>query len=130
MKLPVVWWCFSFFLLSTMTLAMVQGFSVSLLKAMHGVSVEAATVTLTAYMLCGALGMAVGGVVAARSVHSDRVVALCMTAGAVLLVLDNPDLEHRIATLAQRLAVLAARQPRERQRARRRRPARSAPGCG
>ncbi len=87
MKLPVVWWCFSFFLLSTMTLAMVQGFSVSLLKAMHGVSVEAATVTLTAYMLCGALGMAVGGFVAARSVHSDRVVALCMTAGAVLLAI-------------------------------------------
>ena len=87
MKLPVVWWCFGFFLLSTMTLAMVQGFSVSLLKAMHGVSFADATVTLTAYMLCGALGMLVGGFVAARSAHSDRVVAVCMSAGAVLLAL-------------------------------------------
>ena len=43
MKLPVVWWCFGFFLLSTMTLAVVQSFSVSILKAMHGVSFEAAT---------------------------------------------------------------------------------------
>ena len=52
MKLPVVWWCFGFFLLSTMTLAVVQSFSVSILKAMHGISFEAAGYTLTAYMLC------------------------------------------------------------------------------
>ncbi|MFT7324580.1 MAG: FSR family fosmidomycin resistance protein-like MFS transporter [Rhodoferax sp.] len=60
MKLPVVWWCFSLFLLSTMTLAVVQNFSVSTLKVMHSVNFEAATVTLTAYRLCGAAGMLVG----------------------------------------------------------------------
>lgn len=87
MKLPVVWWCFSFFLLSTMTLAVVQSFSVSILKAMHGISFEAATLTLTAYMLCGAVGMFVGGFVAARAANSDRVVAIAMTAGALLLAL-------------------------------------------
>jgi FSR family fosmidomycin resistance protein-like MFS transporter len=87
MKLPVVWWCFGFFLLSTMTLAVVQSFSVSILKAMHGISFESATLTLTAYMLCGAVGMFVGGFVAAKSRHSDRVVALSMTAAAVLLAL-------------------------------------------
>jgi MFS family permease len=87
MKLPVVWWCFGFFLLSTMTMAVVQSFSVSILKAMHGVSIEAATLTLSAYMLCGALGMLVGGFVAAHTANSDRVVALAMGAGAVLLVL-------------------------------------------
>lgn len=87
MKLPVVWWCFSFFLLSTMTLAVIQSFSVSILKAMHGISFEAATLTLTAYMLCGAVGMFVGGFIAARVVNSDRVVALAMTAGALLLAL-------------------------------------------
>ena len=86
MKLPVVWWCFGFFLLSTMTLAVVQSFSVSILKAMHNVSFEAATMTLTAYMLCGALGMLLGGFVAARMPrHSDRVVAVCMTVAAVCL---------------------------------------------
>ena len=87
MKLPVVWWCFSFFLLSTMTLAVVQSFSVSILKALQGVSIQAATVTLTAYMLCGAAGVMVGGFVAARTRHSDRVVAVCMGAGALLMVL-------------------------------------------
>jgi MFS family permease len=53
---------------------------------LHGVTFEAATLTLTAYMLCGALGMLVGGFVAAkRPAHSDRVVAVCMSSAAVLL---------------------------------------------
>ena len=87
MKLPVIWWCFGFFLLSTMTFAVVQSFAVSLLKAMHGVSFEAATMTLTAYSLSGALGMLCGGVVATRTANSDKVVASCMSAAAVLLAL-------------------------------------------
>jgi MFS family permease len=87
MRLPVVWWCFAFFLLSTMTLAVVQNFSVSILKAMQGVSFEAATLTITFYMLAGALGMLIGGFIAARSAHSDRVVAICMAVGALLFAL-------------------------------------------
>ncbi|MEY4363241.1 MAG: hypothetical protein RLZZ24_593 [Pseudomonadota bacterium] len=88
LKIPVVWWCFGFFFLSTMTLAVVQSFSVSILQAMHQVSFEAATMTLTAYMLCAAAGMFVGGFVAARvPKHSDRVVATCMASGAVCMAL-------------------------------------------
>jgi MFS family permease len=104
MKLPVVWWCFGFFLLSTMTLAVVQSFSVSILKAMHGISFESATLTLTAYMLCGALGMFVGGFIAARSRHSDRVVASAMAAAAVLLALCGTGLFGATLTMV----VLAA----------------------
>jgi MFS family permease len=88
LKLPVVWWCFAFFLLSTMTLALVQNYAVSLLQALHQVSLHAATFTLTAYMLCAALGIFIGGFVAARpGAHSDRVVAWCMGTGAVLMLL-------------------------------------------
>ncbi|MBV5298727.1 MAG: MFS transporter [Rhodoferax sp.] len=87
MRLPVVWWCFAFFLLSTMTLAVVQSFAVSILKAMHGISFETATLTITAYMLCGALGIFIGGFVASSARHSDRVVALSMSVAAVLLAL-------------------------------------------
>ncbi|TVO67062.1 MFS transporter [Denitromonas ohlonensis] len=86
LKLPVIWWCFAFFLLSTMTLAVVQSFAPSILEAVHGVSVEAATLTISAYMLCGAFGMLVGGFIAGQTRHSDRVVAWAMTAGAVLLL--------------------------------------------
>ena len=104
LKLPVVWWCFGFFLLSTMTLAVVQSFSVSLLKALYGVSFEAATVTLTAYMLCGAAGMLVGGFVAARTPNSDKVVAVCMSAAAVCLALCGTGLFGATGTMV----VLAA----------------------
>ncbi len=88
MRLPVVWWCFAFFLLSTMTLAVVQNFSVPILKALQEVSLERASMTLTAYMLCGAVGMLAGGFVAARWPRwSDRVVASCMTVAALCMVL-------------------------------------------
>lgn len=88
LKIPVVWWCFGFFLLSTMTLAVVQSFAVSILQAMHNVTFEAATMTLTAYMLSAALGMLVGGFVAARwPRQSDKVVASCMTVAALFMAL-------------------------------------------
>lgn len=87
LKLPVVWWCFAFFMLSTMTLALVQNYAVSLLQALHAVSLEAATLTLTAYMLCAAAGIFIGGFVAARHADSDRVVAWCMGGGALLMLL-------------------------------------------
>jgi MFS transporter, FSR family, fosmidomycin resistance protein len=89
LKLPVVWWCFAFFLLSTITLAVVQSYSASILKAMHGVSLQAATATLTAYMLCSALGILLGGFVSARmgAQRSDRVVAVCMSVGAACMML-------------------------------------------
>jgi len=88
LKQAVVWWCFAFFLLSTMTLALVQNYAVSLLQALHDVSLRAATLTLTAYMLCAAVGIFIGGFVAARpGAHSDRVVAWCMGGAAVLMLL-------------------------------------------
>ncbi|MEX1166771.1 MAG: MFS transporter [Hydrogenophaga sp.] len=92
LKLPVVWWCFAFFLLSTMTLAVVQSFAPSILKSLYGIGVEAATLTVSAYMLCGAAGMLLGGFVAAigqknARFTSDRVVVWCMSVGALLLLL-------------------------------------------
>ena len=104
MKLPVVWWCFAFFLLSTMTLAVIQGYSVSILKAMHGIGFEAATLTLTAYMLCGAAGMVWGGYLSGNVLRNDRIVAAAMTVAALLLVLCGTGLLGATATMV----VLAA----------------------
>ena len=87
-RLPVVWWCFGFFLLSTMTVAVIQSFSASILKALHGISFEAATMTLSAYMLCAALGAVVGGFVVGKAQRSERVVIGAMVAGGVLLGLS------------------------------------------
>ncbi len=89
LKLPVVWWCFAFFLLSTLTLAVVQSYSTSILKAMHGVTLQAATAALTAYMLASAAGILAGGFVSARlnALRSDRVIALCMGTAALCMML-------------------------------------------
>lgn len=88
LRLPVVWWCFMFFLLSTITLAVIQNFAVPIFQALHGLSLETASITLTAYKLLGALGMLAGGFLAARFPRSsDRVVAACMAAGALLMAL-------------------------------------------
>ena len=105
LKLPVIWWCFGFFLLSTMTLAMVQSYSVSLLQLVHKVSFSQATTTLTAYMLCSAVGIFVGGFVVARfGQYSDRVVAWCMTAGAACMATAATGWLGAVGTMA----VLAA----------------------
>ncbi len=100
MRLPVVWWCFGFFLLSTVTLAVIQNFSVPILQALHGVSLEMASLTLTGYMFSGALGVLVGGFVAARFPSmSDRVVAMCMACAALLLALCASGLFGPMGTL-------------------------------
>lgn len=99
-RLPVVWWCFGFFLLSTVTLAVVQNFSVPILKALHGVSLEVASMTLTAYMLLGAVGMLVGGFVAAKfAVLSDRIVAMCMAGAAILMAVSASGVFGHTGTL-------------------------------
>ena len=88
LRLPVVWWCFGFFVFSTMTLAVVQSFSVSILQSLVGASFEAATHTLTAYLVCAALGMLAGGFMAATfAKHTQRVVAGSMLCAALLLVI-------------------------------------------
>ena len=100
MRLTVVWWCFGFFLLSTVTLAVIQNFSVPILQALHGVSLEVASLTLTGYMFSGALGVLVGGFVAARfPAMSDRVVAVCMASAALLLALCASGVFGSIGTL-------------------------------
>lgn len=105
MRLPVVWWCFVFFLLSTVTLAVVQNFSLPILQALHQVSFEAATLTLTFYMLASAVGILIGGFVASRwPAHSDKVVASCMAGAAVLLGVCASGVMGSIGTMA----VLAA----------------------
>jgi MFS family permease len=105
MRLPVVWWCFVFFLLSTVTLAVVQNFSLPILQALHQVSFEAATLTLTFYMLASAVGILIGGFVASRwPAHSDKVVASCMAGAAVLLGVCASGVMGSMGTMA----VLAA----------------------
>ena len=86
-RLPVVWFCFGFFMFSTMTLAVIQSFSPSILIKVHDVSLKDAALVVTAYMVCGAIGMLVGGFVAHATDHTDRIIAWTLSVAAVLLML-------------------------------------------
>jgi MFS family permease len=88
LRLPVVWWCFLFFMVSTTMLAVLQNYAPSILRALLGVSLKTATLTLSAYMLMGAVGMVIGGFVTSRShgMSSDRVVVISFAAASVMLM--------------------------------------------
>ena len=88
MKLPVVWWCFAFFFLTTVMLSVIQNYSSPILSKLFGASPTVAAMTITAYMTAGAVGMFMGGFVVAKHPRaSDKVVSICMTVGAVLVAL-------------------------------------------
>ncbi|WP_025916752.1 MFS transporter [Herminiimonas sp. CN] len=87
MRLPSVWLCFAFFLITALALGGIQSFSSSSLRALYGMSLPLATAAFTAFMLASAAGMVLGGFLAARASRHDRTIALAFTfSGAMALI--------------------------------------------
>lgn len=84
LKLPSVWMCFAFFLLTAVALGGIQAFASISLEALYGISRELATSSYTAYMLASAVGMLAGGFLGANARHHDRTVAFAFAAAAAL----------------------------------------------
>lgn len=87
LKLPSVWLCFSFFFWTTAALAAIQSFASPALGRLYGLPVSTTAFVVTGYMLCGAVGMVLGGFLVARVDRLERVIAAAMMLAAVLLVL-------------------------------------------
>jgi MFS transporter, FSR family, fosmidomycin resistance protein len=87
LKLPSVWMCFSFFFWTTAALAAVQSFASPALNQMYGLSIGATAFVVTGYMVCGAIGMVIGGFLASRAERLEVVIGACMLASAVALVM-------------------------------------------
>ena len=79
--------CFSFFFWSTCALSAMQSFASPALQSMYGLPLSITAFVVTGFMLCGALGMVVGGFLAARAERLERVIGLCMLAAAAALCL-------------------------------------------
>ncbi len=79
-----VWSCFLYFLTSTMGFGALQNFAPSVLKSVYGLSIPAAASALSSYLLGGAAGIAVGGVLASRFRAHENVVAVALVAAALL----------------------------------------------
>ncbi len=87
LKLPSVWLCFSFFFWSTAALSAIQSFAGPALATMYGLPLSATAFVVTGYMLCGAVGMVLGGFVATRVQALEKTIACCMALAATLLLL-------------------------------------------
>jgi predicted MFS family arabinose efflux permease len=87
LKLPQVWMCFAFFFWSTAALSGIQGFATPALMSMHQLPLEQVQWLVPAYMVLGALGMVWGGFWASREQRLERLIATCLVASALMLVL-------------------------------------------
>ncbi len=105
LRLPSVWLCFSFFFWTTCALSAIQSFASPALQQLYGLPLSATSLVVTGYMLCGALGMVVGGFLVASAQRLERVIAVCMIGSASLLMLVGLGVVPGLASAA--LAALA-----------------------
>ncbi len=87
LRLPSVWLCFSFFFWSTAALSAIQSFAGPALAVVYGLPLSSAAYVVTAYMLCSAAGMVLGGYLVARDARLERNIAMAMALAATLLLL-------------------------------------------
>ena len=87
LKLPSVWLCFSFFFFTTAALSAIQSFASPALQQAYGLPASITAFVVTGYMLCGAVGMVLGGFLVARVARLERTIAMAMTAASVMLAL-------------------------------------------
>ncbi|MBS0508961.1 MAG: MFS transporter, partial [Proteobacteria bacterium] len=87
LKLPAVWLCFSFFFWSTCSLSAIQSFAAPSLQRMYGMPLSLTAMVVTGYMLCGALGMVIGGFLVGRVERLEKTISICLLASALLLTL-------------------------------------------
>ncbi|MBS0294071.1 MAG: MFS transporter [Proteobacteria bacterium] len=87
LRLPAVWLCFSFFFWSTCSLSAIQSFAGPSLQRMYDIPLSLSAMVVTGYMLCGAMGMVIGGFLVGRVERLEKTISLCLLASATLLTL-------------------------------------------
>jgi FSR family fosmidomycin resistance protein-like MFS transporter len=89
LKLPTVWLCWGFFLLSALALSGVQSFAPTAMQLLYDLPLALTTTAYSTYMLASAGGMVVGGFVATRSKFPDRIIAISfITASLICIVIS------------------------------------------
>lgn len=85
---PAILMCLVFFLLLALGNGGLNNFLVTALNSLHGTPLEAANLALAVYLGCSSLGILLGGVIADRTSHHNRVAATCflLTAAATLVI--------------------------------------------
>jgi FSR family fosmidomycin resistance protein-like MFS transporter len=84
LRVSAIWMCFLFFLASMLGFGALQNFAPSVLKNVYGLPLTAAASALSVFLLGGAVGVSLGGFLAARYEAHERVVAVLLVAAASL----------------------------------------------
>jgi MFS family permease len=84
LAIPAVWMCFGFFFFYAWVLSAVQAFAPEAARQLHGVPVTMAAMCLTAYMMCSAAGMVLGGFFAVNPERSEQVVGAGFAVAALI----------------------------------------------
>ena len=100
LALPSVWLCFSFFFFTTSALSAIQSFASPALQHLYGLPLSTTAFVVTGYMLCGAVGMVLGGFVVNRVDRLERTIGAAMAVSAALLVLVGMGLLPGLAAAA------------------------------
>lgn len=87
LRLPSVWLCFSFFFWSTCALSAIQSFAGPSLQNLYGIPLTTTALVVTAYMLCSAAGMVLGGFLVSRVHRLELTISVCLLAAAAMLAL-------------------------------------------
>lgn len=91
MRLPAIWWCFTFFLIVAAAVSGVQNFAPTIFAETYGLALASAAMSITVYMLASATGMLTGGWLVTRNlrVEANITLALGLSAVAALLISLN-----------------------------------------
>ena len=76
LTIPAVWMCFVFFLLGAVALSVVQTFAPDAARHLHNMPLGLMASCLTAYMVCSAAGMVLGGFLATQPERCERVIGV------------------------------------------------------
>jgi MFS transporter, FSR family, fosmidomycin resistance protein len=87
MRVRAVWMCFAFFFISSISFGGIQSFAPAALRDIYEIPFALATACITSYMLASAGGIVVGGFLAAKTLHHDRIIALAFGGAGTLAVL-------------------------------------------
>ena len=94
LRIPSVWMCFGFFFFYAIALGAVQAFAPEAARQLHGMPLRLLATSVSVYMVCSAVGMVLGGFLAADPARCERVVGVgfgfAASVALVLGLLDVP----------------------------------------
>lgn len=84
LRLPALWLCFGYFVISSLVLGAMQTFAPEAARHIHDVPVGLAALCLSVYMVSNAAGLLAGGFLASDPSRNEQVVMIALACAAVV----------------------------------------------